>query len=273
MNLKDIKKPLVSEFRYPWPFPRQESFFFKSRTRLVTTGVFIWSKIFFSKLMTIRGGVNKVHVNGKEKFLKCLEDRSRPLITMSNHRSTIDDPLMWAAMLTYPEFRRNISRFRFVLAASNICFTNPTFTVFFSSGRCVPCVRGEGVFQQGVDFCIEKLNENEWVHVFPEGRVETKPIRHKWGIGRLVDQCRVPPIVIPIWVKGMDKICPNKKPYRVYGGHTVKIIVGDPIDMSLYIKTLPPSLEEIGRRKLITDFLQDRLLSTGNAQLGIEPDF
>uniref|UniRef100_A0A0N5B841 Tafazzin family protein n=1 Tax=Strongyloides papillosus TaxID=174720 RepID=A0A0N5B841_STREA len=267
MKLKDIQKPLVSEFKYPWPFPKQESFFFEVGTAIVTTGVFSFSKLLFA------GGINKVNIYGKEKFLKCLEDGSRPLITISNHRCNLDDPLMWSAIMTHREFFRNISRFRFVLAASNICFTNRLNTEFFAAGRCVPCVRGEGVFQKGVDFCIEKLNENKWVHVFPEGRVETKPIRFKWGVGRLVDQCRVPPIVVPIWIKGMDKVWTNYKPYRPGFGNTVEIIIGDPIDMAPYINALPSSMKEIERRKLITDFLQDKLLSTGNASLGKEPDF
>uniref|UniRef100_A0A0K0FY60 Tafazzin family protein n=1 Tax=Strongyloides venezuelensis TaxID=75913 RepID=A0A0K0FY60_STRVS len=263
MNLKDIEKPLVSQFKYPWPFPKKECSL-RAFTAMTTTLVFLFPKLLFAY------GINKVNIYGKEKFLKCLEDGSRPLITIANHRCNIDDPLMWSAILTCSEFFRNISRFRFVLAASDICFTNSIFTKFFAAGRCVPCVRGEGVFQKGMDFCIEKLNENKWVHVFPEGRVETKPIRIKWGVGRLVDQCRVPPTVIPIWINGMDKIWKNNRPGF---GNTVEIIIGDPIDMAPYIIALPSSINEIERRKLITDFLQDKLLSTGNVSLGIEPDF
>lgn len=61
----------------------------------------------------------------------------------------------------------------------------------FSHGRGVPIIRGAGIYQKGVDFCIEKLNENRWVHVFPEGRVTSEPIRIKWGIARMVNSSTI----------------------------------------------------------------------------------
>lgn len=50
----------------------------------------------------------------------------------------------------------------------------------------MPIVRGAGVYQKGVDFCIDKLSENQWIHIFPEGKVTPFPIRIKWGVARMV---------------------------------------------------------------------------------------
>uniref|UniRef100_A0A0N4ZJA3 Tafazzin family protein n=1 Tax=Parastrongyloides trichosuri TaxID=131310 RepID=A0A0N4ZJA3_PARTI len=264
--MEDIKPPIKSAFVYPWPFPVKDNFITKIKNRFITTLVFSASKLLFF------GGVNKIQVNGREKFIKCLEDKNKPLITISNHRCNIDDPLMWT-FLSYPEFFKNISRFRYILAASNICFTNPLYTKIFAAGRCVPCVRGEGVYQAGMEYCLEKLNEKGWVHIFPEGRVETLPIRIKWGVGRLVMDCNELPTILPIWIKGMDHVWPTTKPYRPRFGKIVKMDIGDPIDLTPYIKAIPGGLQPIEKRKIITDILQEKLFATGNTVLGEEPKY
>ena len=35
--------------------------------------------------------------------------------------------------------------------------------------QAIPIVRGDGVYQKAVDYCINLLNEGAWIHVFPEG--------------------------------------------------------------------------------------------------------
>jgi monolysocardiolipin acyltransferase len=57
----------------------------------------------------------------------------------------------------------------------------------------------------------EKLNQGEWIHIFPEGKVYQngtlkKPLR--WGVGKLVETSKVTPWVLPFYHIGMEQVMP-----------------------------------------------------------------
>lgn len=198
-------------------------------------------------------------------------------------------------------------KIRWSLAAHDICFTNSWHSYFFMLGKCIPVIRGGGVYQEAMDFCIEKLAAGEWIHVFPEGKVnmfkETMRFaiffslylfhisfylfflnlfflfffvylfffdknsicfivfRLKWGIGRLIYESPIPPLVVPIYHLGMDDVLPNEPPYRLKIRKKVTMNYGDPIDFSELIEELRVSkVSEEEARKAITDRIQTELL-------------
>ncbi|KAL7071826.1 hypothetical protein ACQ4LE_008884 [Meloidogyne hapla] len=249
---------LKKSFNFAWPFPERPSWLWRLQSNVVIFGVFCFAKFVLCGLNQI-----KISTEHKKIFLDLIEDKTRPLITIANHRSVVDDPLVWA-LFSFKEFCRNISRFRYILAANDICFTNTLYNHFFSLGRCVPCVRGDGVFQRGVDLCVDRLSNNGWVHIFPEAEVTTTPIRIKWGVARMIADSKLPPILLPMWTRGMATAWPNTRPYFPRIGKTVEIHVGTPIDTAIWISASPmENGTELQRRKRLADLVQERLYSLG----------
>ncbi|XP_052777298.1 tafazzin-like isoform X2 [Mya arenaria] len=213
-----------------------------------------------SKLVV--GYLNKPKLYNKDQFLKHVErhDKARPLITVANHYSMVDDFLIgymcsWRRMLQAP-LRR------WIPGAKDVCCKTYVSSLFFQLGRVIPIVRGDGVYQKGMDFCTDIMNANGWVHVYPEGKVNTEQeyIRFKWGIGRLVAESKVCPIVLPYWHLGMEVVWPMKIPYYPRAGKKLTVLIGEPLDFTDDLNTLRnenKTQEEI--RKHITDKIQDSL--------------
>ncbi|KAK6176752.1 hypothetical protein SNE40_014991 [Patella caerulea] len=204
--------------------------------------------------------VNKVTVYNREALHNAVanRDKNTGLITLANHYSCLDEPLLWGVLqlkyLIHPD------RIRWSLGSHDVCFTNYWHALFFSLGKTIPVVRGNGVYQKSMDFVISKLNNGNWVHLFPEGKVnlEKEKLRLKWGIGRLISESSVTPIVLPIYHIGMDSILPNKTPYIPQIRKKVTYLVGSPMDFTSDIKTLS-ALKKTPKekRKYITDKIQE----------------
>lgn len=214
----------------------------------------------FSKI--IIEWLNKTMVYNKHIMTRVLDCRPKnvPLITVSNHYSCFDDPGIWASL----DLRHLLSRrkMRWSLAAHDICFTKTWHSYFFMLGRCIPVIRGGGIYQEAMDFCMEKLAAGDWLHIFPEGKVNMlkENMRLKWGVGRLIMESPVTPLVVPICHLGMDQVLPNEPPYWLRFGNRVTVNYGEPIDFSDLVDKLRASkASELETRKAITDRIQEEL--------------
>jgi monolysocardiolipin acyltransferase len=112
-------------------------------------------------------GLNNIEVVGLDRFLgtldrrKNIEGRERGLITVSNHISVVDDPLVWGVLPFRYAF--NPSNHRWSLGSYDICFTNKFLSSFFTFGQVLPTHRGAhstygGLFQPTISQAIRLLS-------------------------------------------------------------------------------------------------------------------
>ncbi|PRP78913.1 hypothetical protein PROFUN_13289 [Planoprotostelium fungivorum] len=153
------------------------------------------------------------------------------LITICNHLSTVDDPAIWGAALPLRTLFQS-NKMRWTMGAKEIMFNNKIDSWYFGNGKVIPTVRGAGIFQESVDIAIAKMNEGQWVHMFPEGYVNQtgKMRRFKWGVGRMIESSEKAPWILPIYIKGFDQMMPEGKVYIPKPfGKEMHVYVGDVI--------------------------------------------
>jgi monolysocardiolipin acyltransferase len=241
-----------------WKFPlagKKMRWIWKISTQLAVVTAGLTSKLWIEWL-------NTVQVHNKEALQELLENRPKDqgLLTVSNHKSCLDDPLLWGILKKRQLIDMDLMRW--TSAAEDICFVRPWHTIFFSLGKVFPVVRGDGVYQKGTDFSVEQLDLGKWVHFFPEGKVNMTQefIRLKWGVGRIIADCRRTPVVLPIWHVGMDQILPNYKPYIPQIRKKVTILIGKPLDFAKDVEALKLSKKSSQEmRKFVTNKIQDEM--------------
>ncbi|KAH6797004.1 Phospholipid/glycerol acyltransferase family protein [Perilla frutescens var. hirtella] len=184
--------------------------------------------------------LNTTTVDNLETLLRLVRHRPPgvPLLTVSNHMSTLDDPVMWG-FKGFPTSDAELGRW--VLAAEDICFKNPVYSYCFRLGKCIPITRGGGIYQEHMNEALDRLTDGAWVHTFPEGKVyqEDAPIRRlKWGTASLIARAPVTPIVLPIVHRGFEKVMPEsymfgRRPPFPLCNKDIRIYIGEPIALDI----------------------------------------
>ncbi|ELU03197.1 hypothetical protein CAPTEDRAFT_153654 [Capitella teleta] len=247
---------------FKWPFPKDHKTLqtWKFSSRFTIVGVMAFAKL-------IGGCLNTIHVHNKHRLMEAVSQREekQPLVTVINHTSVIDDPVLHSVFPWKTLIERNFRYPRWCVVAQDICCSRSLHTYFFARGRNIPVIRGDGVYQKAIDFCIEKLNHGEWVHIFPEGAVNMENVyqRLKWGVGRMIAESERTPLIVPMWHVGMDDLRPNKEGHtRIHRGKHVTLLVGEYInvdDLIAEMRSAKDTPQAI--RKAITDKIQENLFA------------
>ena len=185
-------------------------------------------------------------VDGLGPFVALLDARraappARGLLTVSNHTSVLDDPLLWGVLPARHLVAR--AHMRHALGAADICFASAPARAFFALGRVLPTHRLHrsprgGLFQPTLDALPALLAPPAaaWVHVFPEGRVHQHARREmryfRWGVARMILEPPVAPVVVPIFIAGFDDVMhEDRGPPRCLPrvGKRVHISIGAPV--------------------------------------------
>ncbi|KAL3525126.1 hypothetical protein ACH5RR_013498 [Cinchona calisaya] len=104
--------------------------------------------------------LNTTTVNNADTLTRLVRCRPPgvPLLTVSNHMSTLDDPVM-RGFEGFPIADARVGCW--VLAAEDICFKN-TVLSYFRLRKCIPITRGGGIYQEHMNEALDRLRDGAW---------------------------------------------------------------------------------------------------------------
>jgi monolysocardiolipin acyltransferase len=171
--------------------------------------------------------------NDHDNEARVAAGKKRGLVTVMNHASVIDEPLM-GAMVPWRFFYHH-DRMRWTLAAEDFCFTNAVANLFYKTHKAIPLRRNGGLSQPAVAHARDLVcDQGEWLHMYPEGKVYQDGIIRpvKRGVARMTaasSEDKVP-VVLPLYSAGIQDCVPLGTWWPRWG-RTVTVVVGQPVDL------------------------------------------
>lgn len=185
---------------------------------------------------------DSIQVEGLEHLFNAFA-QGKPVLTISNHISVLDDPCAWSVAMPLRYFLDSRTT-RWTLGASDIVFKNAPLRLFFNRGQVIETFRSSadpikaGIYQPAIDLSIKKLDQGQWLHIFPEAKVhqnaQRELLRFRWGVSRiLMEVKRKDVVILPVWLEGFDDLMPLERGFPRFiprfFGTKLKVIIGPSI--------------------------------------------
>jgi monolysocardiolipin acyltransferase len=174
--------------------------------------------------------LNRTRIYGKQNIL----NTAPPFVFISNHLTILDDAFV-DSLVFFPRAFWNLKYLPYHTPEERNFYRGKILSTIMKYARCIPIRRDKGVFQSGIQKCIETLRAGNIVHIYPEGtRSRSGELgQAKIGIGRIIFESKVS--VIPCYHRGLENILPIGNTIPKFGKR-VGIQIGHPVKFDKYFQ-------------------------------------